>query len=211
MEQSPWEANSYSASQEVPCPLWNPEVHYRSRDSSVGIVTRLRAGRPGFDFRLGLRIFLSATASRPALGPTNLLPNWYPSALSPEVKRPGREADQSPQSNADFKNACSYASIPSVRLHGVVLRYLLPLLLKVRYHVHKSPPLAPVLSQMYPVHTFPSHFPKICSNVIFPSTPRYSEWTLSFKFFRPKFCTHFSSLLFVIRAVHISSSLIWSS
>jgi hypothetical protein len=29
MEQSPGEANSFSASQEIPRTLWNPEVHYR--------------------------------------------------------------------------------------------------------------------------------------------------------------------------------------
>jgi len=29
MEQSPWEANRFSASQEIPCILWNPKVCYR--------------------------------------------------------------------------------------------------------------------------------------------------------------------------------------
>jgi hypothetical protein len=32
---------------------------------------------------------------------------------------------------------------------------------------------------MHPVHTFPPYSPKICSNIIFPSTPRSSEWSLS--------------------------------
>ena len=30
MEQSlPWEGNQFSASQEIPCSVWNPKVHYR--------------------------------------------------------------------------------------------------------------------------------------------------------------------------------------
>jgi hypothetical protein len=44
-----------------------------------------------------------------------------PWALSLGVKRPGREADHSPPSSAEVKNAWSYTSTPPIRLHGVVL------------------------------------------------------------------------------------------
>jgi hypothetical protein len=49
---------------------------------------------------------------------------FYPmgtGALSVGVKRPGREADNSPLSSAEIKNACSYTSVHPMRLHGVVL------------------------------------------------------------------------------------------
>jgi hypothetical protein len=42
-------------------------MRFFCRGSSVSIATMLRAGRPGFDSRQGLRIFILATASRPAL------------------------------------------------------------------------------------------------------------------------------------------------
>ena len=39
MEQSPsWEANSFSASQKIPCILWKPKIHYRI--NNVRTVTR---------------------------------------------------------------------------------------------------------------------------------------------------------------------------
>jgi hypothetical protein len=93
----------------------------RSRDSSVGIATSLRAGRSGFDSRQGLGIFLFATASRPAVGSTQPPMQWVPGALSPEVNRQGREADHSSQSSAEVKNAWSSTSTTPIRLHGVAL------------------------------------------------------------------------------------------
>jgi hypothetical protein len=64
-------------------------IDSRSRDSSVDTATRLQDGRAGFESRKGLGIFL-ITASRLALGPTQITIEWVPG-----VKRPGR-ADHSP-------------------------------------------------------------------------------------------------------------------
>jgi hypothetical protein len=75
----------------------------------------------GFDFRRRLEIFPFTTVSRPVLGPTQLLIQWVPGALSLGVRRPGSEADYSPPSSAKVKNAWSYTSTPPVSLHGMVL------------------------------------------------------------------------------------------
>jgi hypothetical protein len=45
-------------------------------------------------------------------GPPNILSNGYQGALSREVKRPGREADYSPQASAEVKNMWIYTSTP---------------------------------------------------------------------------------------------------
>jgi len=38
--------------------------------------------------------------------------------------------------------------------------------------------VVPILGQLNPVHTFPSYFSTICSNVILSSTPKPSKWSL---------------------------------
>jgi hypothetical protein len=58
----------------------------------------------GFDSRQVQTIFLYSIVSIPALGPTQPLIQWVPGALSPGVKRPGREANHSPPSSVDVKN-----------------------------------------------------------------------------------------------------------
>jgi len=35
----------------------------------------------------------------------------------------------------------------------------------VQYSVHNIPPLVPILSHMYPIHKFPTYFPKIHPNI----------------------------------------------
>jgi hypothetical protein len=66
----------------------------------------------GFVSRQGLGIFLLTTVSRTALGPTQSPIQWVTGALSLGVKRPGREADHSPPSSAEVKNAWSYTFTP---------------------------------------------------------------------------------------------------
>jgi hypothetical protein len=83
-----------------------------SRGSSVSIVTRLRTERPGFNSQQGKKFFLLTTASRPTLGPTQPLIQWVQCAVSLRLKRPGREADHSPPSSAEVKDAWSYTSTP---------------------------------------------------------------------------------------------------
>jgi hypothetical protein len=56
-----------------------------------------------FDSRRRPEIFLFTTASRTALGPTLPPIQRVLGALSLGVKRPGREADHSPPSNAEVK------------------------------------------------------------------------------------------------------------
>jgi hypothetical protein len=97
--------------------------------------TRLWVGRPGFNFRRGERwhFFLFATASGQALGPTQLHIQWVPGAITMEVKRPGRDADHSPQSGANDKKCVELYIHPRyvltvrclikqcIHVHGVVL------------------------------------------------------------------------------------------
>jgi hypothetical protein len=73
--------------------LQNPKVY--CCDWTIGVL--------GFESRQGLGIFLFTTASRTALGPTQLPIKWVPGALSLGVKWPGREADHSPPYGAEVK------------------------------------------------------------------------------------------------------------
>jgi hypothetical protein len=61
-------------------------------------------------------MFLSAIASRLSLGPTQ-----SPGDLSPGLKLLGREADQSPSSSAEIKNAYCCNSTPPISIQDVVL------------------------------------------------------------------------------------------
>jgi hypothetical protein len=87
----------------------------RSRDSVVSIATgyRLDWGRwsssPGM-----VKNFLFSTSSRPGLGSTQPPIQWVLGALSPGVKRPGREADHSHPASAEDKKMWSIHPLPHV-------------------------------------------------------------------------------------------------
>jgi hypothetical protein len=78
--------------------LWCLSTVLGNRDSSVSIVTRLRAGRPWFDFLQGQGLFsLHHCCVQTGSGAH---PASYPMATGgsfPGLKRLGREADRSPQ------------------------------------------------------------------------------------------------------------------
>jgi hypothetical protein len=75
----------------------------------------LRTGRPRGRSSSSCRVknFLFFTSSRPALESTELPNQWVPVAVSPGVKRPGREAEHSPPASAEVKKMWIYTSTPT--------------------------------------------------------------------------------------------------
>jgi len=72
----------------------------------------------------------------------------------------------------------------AVLLEKLTLIHLVKISLPFTEPEHSLPcsqqsPLVLNLRQMHPVHNFPPHFPKIQSNNIFTSMPRFSKWSLS--------------------------------
>jgi hypothetical protein len=90
-----------------------------SQDSIVCVVTRLQAAQPRVRILAGARdVLFSKTPTLSHEGnPASCSVGTR--ALSPEVKRPGCEADHLPPSSAKVKNEGSYISTSPVCLHGM--------------------------------------------------------------------------------------------
>jgi hypothetical protein len=83
-----------------------------SQNSSVSMVTGYGPDSRGLIPGKGKRLF--STPQRPdrLWGSTHPPIQWVPGDLSPEVKRPGSEADHSPPSSAKAKNGGHITSLP---------------------------------------------------------------------------------------------------
>jgi hypothetical protein len=89
------------------CYCWN-------RDSEVSIATGYGLDDQGVRVSspAGLKNFQFTMLSRSALRSTQSPIQWVLGALSPGVKRPGREADHSPPASAEVKKMWVYTSTP---------------------------------------------------------------------------------------------------
>ena len=78
MEQSPWQANMFSAGQEIPTTLWNPKVHCRIHKSlpPVPILNQIDPVHAPSHFT---EIHLIILSSHLSLGfPSGLFPSGFP-------------------------------------------------------------------------------------------------------------------------------------
>jgi len=72
-----------------------------------------------FDFQRGKQIFIFSKMSRQAVGPVQPLIQLVPATLFPEVKQPGREAEQTPHLVARLGVSRSIPPDPYSALRGV--------------------------------------------------------------------------------------------
>jgi hypothetical protein len=142
---------------------------FRSRGSSVSRVTMLRAERPVLGFRQGPSLSVCATASRPALGPTQPPTQWVPG-----VRWPESEAGHLSPSSGEVRNAWIYASLPHTPSWSTGTLYYLSL------YIFLSLLLSFVPSLFHPSHLYSSFLPihLTVSRVAGSQPDRHGAWCL---------------------------------
>ena len=111
-------------------------VHNGIRDSSVSIVTRLRAGRSGVAIPAWKKFCLFSRKSTPPLDFTYFLIEWT-SACFFWVKWPGREAHHSSSSSVEIKKEWICAS-KFVYGFTAYMRLALPVLIEIGFPTFSS-------------------------------------------------------------------------
>jgi len=106
---------------------------------------------------------------------------------------PTYSMEQSPSWEADRFSASQ--EIPRISLNP-----------KVHYHIYKCPPPVPIPNQIDPVHALTSHFLNIYVNIILPSTPESSKWSLSLRFLQqnPVYNSSFPQTYYMLQSEHHS-------
>ena len=135
-----WEANRFSASQEIARILWNPKVHHRIHKYTppVPILSQLDPVHTPTHPTSWRSILILSSHLRLGLPSVNFPYYYYYYYYSME---------QSPSWEAN--RFAAGQEIPRI--------FWKP---KVHYHIHKCPPPVPILSHLDPVHTPTSQFLK---------------------------------------------------
>jgi hypothetical protein len=119
-----WKVPASKLSRESNYPEWFSVSLLADGTAVAQSVTRLGSGlddRGVISGKVSDGIFSLATASRPALRPTQPPIQWVSRTLTPGVKRPEHEVDHWSPSSAKGKNDWSYTSALPISSHGVIL------------------------------------------------------------------------------------------
>jgi len=104
---------------------------------------------------------------------------WSQTTLGAELKHSSRKPFDTPRTTPTAWSIALFQTLISTYLVKIFPAFCERFIAVFR---RPHPPMVPVLTQMNPFRTFPHCPPKIHSNIILPSTPWSSKWSLPFRF-----------------------------